>query len=70
MKVVRDTRVPRPQTPRPPEVGVVRALIPPQPGVLDGMTYEQVRIRLGGAALGASDGTLEQALLDDGLEVE
>ena len=63
---VRDPRVPRPD-PRPPEVAAVRALIPPQPGVLDGMTMDEVRVALGTSE---PDGTIMQALLDDGLEWE
>ena len=64
---VRDPRVPRPSSPRPPEVATVRALIPPQPGVLDGMTFDEVRSRLGTSE---PDGVIMQALMDDGLEWE
>ena len=68
---VRDPRVPRPAAPRPPEVAAIRALIlPGPPGKLDGMTFDEVRADLGGAALGSEDGHLHQALLDEGLEVE
>jgi len=34
------------------------------------MTFDEVRVELGGTALTATDGTLHQALLDEGLEVE
>jgi len=64
---VRDPRVPRPQSPRPPEVAAVRALIPPQPGVLDGMTFDELRVRLGTSE---PDGTIMQACIDSGLEFE
>ncbi len=67
---VRDPRVPAAASPRPPEVGVIRALIGPgPPGRLNGMTFAEVRVELGGAALGANDGLIHQALLDEGLEV-
>jgi len=57
--------------PRPPEVAAIRALITPgPPGRLDGMTFDEVRAALGGAALNSEDGHLEQALLDEGLEVQ
>ncbi len=72
MSRVRDPRVPeaRESNPRPPEVGLIRALITPgPPGRLEGMTFEEVRVELGGAALNAEDGHLHQALLDEGLEV-
>ncbi len=64
---VRDPRVPRPEARRPPEVAVVRALIPPQPGTLEGMDFDEVRTALGTTE---PDGTIHQALVDEGLEVE
>lgn len=33
------------------------------------MTFDEVRAELGGVALTSTDGDLEQALLDEGLEV-
>ena len=69
---VRDPRVPHypADNPRPPEVAAIRSLIlPGPPGRLEGLTFDEVRAALGGAALTATDGTLEQALLDEGLEV-
>ncbi len=66
-----DPRVPAAQSPRPPQVAVIRSLIGPgPPGRLNGMSFAEVRIELGGAALGADDGVLHQALIDEGLEVE
>ncbi len=60
----------RESNPRPAEVGQIRALIlPGPPGRLEGMTFDEVRVELGGAALNAEDGHLHQALLDEGLEV-
>ncbi len=68
---VRDPRVPPFENPRPPEVQLIRDLIGPgPPGRLEHMTFAEVRVALGGAALGADDGVLMQALLDEGLEVQ
>lgn len=66
---VRDPRVPSTPSPRPPEVARIRALLAPgPPGLLDGKTFDEVRALIGEPLL--DDGTLHQALLDEGLEVE
>jgi len=67
---VRDPRVPPAQSPAPPEVAAIRALIlPGPPGRLEGLTFDEVRAALGGAALNSEDSHLHQALVDEGLEV-
>jgi len=48
-------------------VATVRALIPPQPGALEGMDFDELRVRLGTSE---SDAVIMQACLDDGLEFE
>lgn len=66
---VRDPRVPRPPPATTPEVDRIRALIAPgPPGLLDGKTFAELRVFLNEPNV--PDGTLHQALLDEGLEVE
>lgn len=64
---VRDPRI-EPIVQRTPELRRIRALLGGEPGRLDGKTFDQVREAIGEPAV--PDGTLHQALLDEGLEVE